>query len=239
MDNREIRLANLRYAIRFFGGVATLAEAANCSKKYLEQILQGFQNEKDKNPRKLGDTVAKKIAEALGEQPYWIDQPHPDLWADENSTSENIAYLGSKKHNQVIIKQYDTGGAMGGGLQLKDQPGLIHSWSVSNEWLDKNIKGFSSTANLCIVTGFGDSMRPMFNPGDPLIVDLGVNLVDFDSVYFFRVENEGFIKRLQRVPGKGLLAISENSAYRDWTIDKTMDFEVFGRVLKVWRSEEF
>lgn len=66
-----------------------------------------------------------------------------------------------------------------------------------------------------------------------------VKTVEFDAVYFFRVGNEGFIKRLQRVPGKGLLAISENPAYRDWVIDETMDLEVFGRVLKVWRSEDF
>jgi len=74
---------------------------------------------------------------------------------------------------------------------------------------------------------------------DPLIVDASVKTVDYDGVYFFRVGDEGFIKRLQRIPGKGLLAISENRAYKEWVIDKTMDFEVFGRVLKVWRSEEF
>ncbi len=128
---------------------------------------------------------------------------------------------------------------MGHGLELRDQPGIIHSWTVNPEWLQKNVKAPTSVANLCIVTGFGDSMRPMFNPGDPLIVDTGINSVDYDAVYFFRVDNEGFIKRLQRVPGTGILAISENSAYRDWVINPTMDFEVFGRVLKVWRSEEF
>ena len=54
---------------------------------------------------------------------------------------------------------------MGNGLELRDQPGVIQSW-VSPEWL-QNVRGFSSPKNLCIVTGFGDSMRPMFNPGDP------------------------------------------------------------------------
>ena len=128
---------------------------------------------------------------------------------------------------------------MGAGLELRDQPGIIQSWNVNREWLQKNVRSFSAANNLCIVTGFGDSMRPMFNPGDPLIVDTGVKSVDFDAIYFFRVGSEGFIKRLQRVPGQGLLAISENRAYRDWVIDSTMSFEVFGRVLKVWRSEEF
>lgn len=128
---------------------------------------------------------------------------------------------------------------MGGGLILRDQPGLIHSWSVNSEWMQKNVRNASATKNLCIVTGFGDSMRPLYNPGDPLLVDRGVNSVEFETVYFFRVGDEGFIKRLQRIPGQGIRVISDNKIYEAWTITKDMDFEVFGRVLKIWRGEEF
>lgn len=81
-------------------------------------------------------------------------------------------------------------------------------------------------------------MRGLFNPGDPLLVDIGVTSVDFEGVYFFRVAEEGFVKRLQRIPGQGLLVISENTKYRDWTVTKDMDFQVFGRVVKVWCGEE-
>ena len=96
--------------------------------------------------------------------------------------------------------------------------------------------------NLCVVTGFGDSMRPMYNPGDPLLVDLGVAKADIDGIYFFRVGNEGFIKRLQRIPSaQGLLirAKSENTKYDAWDITEDMDLQIFGRVLKVWRSDDF
>ena len=139
----------------------------------------------------------------------------------------------------IEIHQFDTGGAMGGGLVLRDQPGLIRSWQVNEEWMQKNVRNVSAIKNLAIVTGFGDSMRPMFNPGDPLLVDTGVKTVDFESVYFFRVGDEGFVKRLQRIPGQGILVISENQSYRDWTVTKDMDFEVFARVIKVWRGEDF
>lgn len=128
---------------------------------------------------------------------------------------------------------------MGSGLLLRDQPGEIRGWTVSQEWLSKNIKSHTGAVNLCIVTGFGDSMKGMFNSGDPLVIDRGVTQVEGDAVYFFRVENEGFIKRLQRVPGRGLLVLSENKKYETWTIDKTMDFQVFGRVVKAWQGEDF
>ncbi|NLX17338.1 MAG: helix-turn-helix domain-containing protein [Ramlibacter sp.] len=140
---------------------------------------------------------------------------------------------------EYLIQQYKTGGAMGDGVVLRDQPGVIRSWQVTDEWVRANVPNCSSPKNLRVVTGFGDSMKGLYNSGDPLIVDVGVQSVAFDAVYFFRVENEGFIKRLQRIPGEGILAISENKAYRDWYIKPGMDFEVFGRVLKAWVGTEY
>ena len=140
---------------------------------------------------------------------------------------------------ELTIPQFNTGGAMGNGLVLRDQPGMIQSWNVTPDWVQKNVHNFTSLRNLAIVTGFGDSMRPLFNPGDPLLVDRGVTSVEFDAIYFFRVGEEGFVKRLQRIPGNGLLVISENRSYRDWSVTDGMDFEVFARVIKVWRGEDF
>lgn len=152
--------------------------------------------------------------------------------------STDLAVAGHE--GDVVIPQYlNVGGSMGGGLLLRDQPGEIQGWRVTGEWINKNVKNYTGTANLRIVTGFGDSMRPLYNPGDPLLVDAGVKSVDFDSIYFFRIADEGFIKRLQRVPGQGLLAISENKSYRDWVITSDMDFEVFARVIKVWCGSDF
>ena len=139
----------------------------------------------------------------------------------------------------VAIPQYAVGGAMGKGLVLQgDQPGIIRNMSVTREWAQKNLRSNTGLQNLCIVTGFGDSMKPLFNPGDPLIVDQGVKACDVDAVYFFRVGDEGFIKRLQRVPGEGVWALSANKEYKDWLIKKDADFEVFGRVLKAWKGED-
>ena len=147
-----------------------------------------------------------------------------------------------KKHdsNVVHISQHnDIAGSMGGGLILSDQPGQIKEWVVTTEWADKNIPANSGNKNLRIVTGFGDSMEGMFKSGDPLLIDSGVTSIKFDGVYFFRIGEEGFIKRLQRIPGQGIRAISENPAYEAWTITEDMDFHILGRVLKTWKGSEF
>jgi hypothetical protein len=145
--------------------------------------------------------------------------------------------------DSAVIVEYETGGAMGSGLVLADQPGQIHSWSVSRDWIEKNIRHHTGIGNLCIVTGFGDSMRPLYNPGDPLLIDRGVKTVDFDGIYFFRIGDEGFIKRLQKIPGDNgtmtIWATSANPAYKDYPITEGMDFEVLGRVVRVWCGTDF
>lgn len=142
---------------------------------------------------------------------------------------------------ELTIPQYDAGGAMGHGLVLEDRPpGLIKSWRVDHEWLRLNVRHHTGIQNLRIVTGFGPSMRGMFNPGDPLLCDCGVKTVEVDSVYYFRVGEHGFIKMLQRIPtadGMILRAISKNPDYHPFDITAGMDFEVFGKVLTVWKSE--
>ena len=177
-----------------------------------------------------------KIAHGLG---LTLDQllipPEDwDLTSIDSNTSKKI------KSDEIMINQYHgVRGSMGGGLSLPDQPGQITKWTVTPEWIIKNLPSHTGANNLSIITGFGDSMVGMYNPGDPLIVDTGVKNCDHDGVYFFRVGNEGYVKRLQRIPNVGIIVISKNTEYKEWTITPDMDFEVLAKVLKVWESKNF
>ena len=209
--------------------------------------------------KSFGEKTARNIEEKLGLQRgqldlIVLDEAHQtaklievksltmkDLKepADKLTAFNAVPRQKQEESDHYVLPQFETGGSMGRGLLLRDQPGVIQSWQVNGEWIQKNIKSHTGAANLCIVTGFGDSMKGMFNSGDPLVVDRGVTTVEFDAVYFFRVGDEGFIKRLQRIPGEGLRVLSENKKYESWTIKPGMDFEVFGRVLKAWQGEDF
>lgn len=229
-ENRRQRLIQLMND-QFMGKQALLAERAGITPNLISRYVRGVKG--------IGEEMRDKIEDSCRQPRGWLDAP---ATTDIPSDAMKLATAHSPivGNNVVVIRHYDTGGKMGdGGVILRDQPGLIESWTVTPEWIQKNIKNCSAAANLCVVTGFGDSMRPLYEPGDPLIVDTGVKQVDFDGIYFFRVGNEGFIKRLQRIPGEGLVAISENKAYREWTIRDGMDFEVFGRIVKAWRSEDY
>lgn len=198
---------------------AELARVCGSTRSSLTNWLKDKNGIKGKQARLLGDF--------LGVDPVWLETGFGNIKA-------------ATKSNECAIDMYeDVAGAMGKGIMLRDQPGQITQMVVTNEWITKNVPSHTASQNLCIVTGFGDSMHGMFNSGDPLLVDSGIKSVEYDGVYFFRVGDEGFIKRLQRIPGDGIRVISKNPDYESWTITKDMDFEVFGRVLKVWQSEKF
>jgi hypothetical protein len=186
--------------------------------------------------KSFGEKKARSLEDLSGMPNLWLD-------IDQDGDISIASYIHNsvieKKHTGIIIEQYDAVGAMGNGLVLKDQSGVISEWNVSEEWVRLNLRNYTSIQNIKIVTGFGDSMQGTFNSGDPVIIDIGVKAVEFDSAYFFRVGNEGYIKRLQRVPGIGLRAISANKEYEPWSITADMDFEVFGVVLKTFNSINF
>lgn len=176
-----------------------------------------------------------KAARLLGVSAEWLAAGEGEVKADRTASEILDGYR--------TIHQYDVAGAMGnGGLVLDEQPpGLIKSWSVDEQWVRRNVPSNSGIANLCIVTGFGSSMQPMFNPGDPLLMDRGVKDCKSDGIYFFRVGDHGWIKQLQRIPtaqGVAIRAKSLNPTYDPFEITDGMDFHVLGKILMVWKSEQ-
>jgi len=226
MDKYELRRLALVKLVDKVGGQSRLADGLEVNPSYVSRMLY---EEGKPAKKRIGEDMVDKLDQLF---PGWlsIDTNEPSLnTIDKNSNNDEI----------VINQYHDVRGAMGNGLVLRGESGQITGWRVTPEWLNKNVPSNTGKNNLAIVTGFGDSMRGMFNSGDPLLVDSGVKSLDYDGVYFFRIGDEGFIKTLQRIPGEGVRVISENKKYETWTITSDMDFEVFGRVLKVWKSEEF
>lgn len=168
--------------------------------------------------------------------------------AQEAKTVEPVVAAPQVSGDEVVIAQYDISGGMDtrGRLIVEGgQPGVIQSWSVSLEWLRLNVPTYTSLQNLSIVTGFGPSMKGMYNPGDPLLMDRGVNVVNHDGVYFFRVGDEGYIKILQRVPefdgsGYRLRVISKNEEYPPYDLSpRNPHLIIIGKILTVWKSEQY
>lgn len=238
MSQKLIRITRLKQFVSMRGleGPAAIGVAIGKRPNQVSDLLSGKAS--------FGEKVARSIEVAANLPLNWLDAIADGAQAvGPGSEVIESVFNGRNRRkarpDELVIPQFNAGGAMGGGLVLRDQPGVIQSWHVNQEWVRKNIKSNTGASNLCIVTGFGDSMKGMFNSGDPLVIDTGIKAVDYDAVYFFRVADEGFIKRLQRIPGEGIRVLSENKKYDSWTVKPGMDFEVFGRVVKAWQGEDF
>ncbi len=199
MDKYELRRLRLRQLIedKCDGRSATLAKRIGRDPSYVSRMLYA---EGKAGRKRIGDDMVELIETRL-------EVPRGTLDGYANPASEGLSLLKGRptaipsSSDDIAIPQYETGGLGGnGGLVLRDQPGIIQNWSVNREWLQANVPHCTSPRNLCIVTGFGDSMPDTFNPGDPVLVDGGIKVCDHDGVYFFRIGHEGFIKRLGNPP---------------------------------------
>jgi phage repressor protein C with HTH and peptisase S24 domain len=229
IKNRRLRLR--QWIDENLDGVpARLVELIDINQGELSGLLRS---------KSFGEKKARSIEIKAGMPSGWLDSVENYSIPEHEKTLATNEPAAAYK-NSFSIKKYDeVGGSMGRGIFLQDQPGQITNIDVTDEWIEKNVPHNTGKMNLGVVTGFGDSMLGMFNPGDPILVDSGVNSCSHDGVYFFRIGDEGFIKRLQRIPGEGIRVISKNTDYESWTITENMDFEVLGKVLIVWESAKF
>lgn len=103
----------------------------------------------------------------------------------------------------------------------------------------KNFFSGKPATTVKMVNVRGDSMSGTIEPGDLIFVDVSVNHFDGDGIYIFGFDGKIHIKRLQMVPDK-ILVISDNTRYRDWSIDESNEhrFFIFGKVM-ISQSQSF
>ena len=139
----------------------------------------------------------------------------------------------------IEIPQLDVRGSMGSGAIRPEVVDVIQRMTVSMDFLRQSVT-FSKPDNLALITGYGDSMEGTFNDGDLLLVDRGVNDVKIDAVYVLSLNDELYIKRLQRRGDGTFSMISDNRKYEPIPISEKdlARFQVLGRVLLAWNARK-
>tara|TARA_B100000029_G_scaffold484253_1_gene536249 strand:- start:298 stop:873 length:576 start_codon:yes stop_codon:yes gene_type:complete len=81
----------------------------------------------------------------------------------------------------------------------------------------------------------GDSMEPLLNDGDTVLIDHTKTTIKGEGIYVLRFDGHLYAKRLQR-NFDGVVIISENKHYQPVTVprDRLDELEVIGRV--VWTA---
>ncbi|NJB80329.1 S24 family peptidase [Xanthomonas arboricola] len=156
--------------------------------------------------KSFGEKRAAAIERAAGMPPGYLS-------SDETHATKISPVLETEipAGDYVRVNQLDGDAGMGEGRINDDYPDVIRSMDLTPAYI-RSVVGFvPPPGRLVLVTGRGDSMIPIIQPGESLIVDTGVTAFDGDGIYLINTGNGQQIKGLQD-RGDAIYVVSANAA---------------------------
>lgn len=137
----------------------------------------------------------------------------------------------------AFLPLYDMSASAGGGFCATDQEEVKTLLAFKKDWIHTEL--LANPEELFLVHVEGESMIPVLNPGDVILVKKQNGAPIKDGIHVVRLGDGILVKRVQRLPGDKIKISSENKAYEPYTLDLAeMDnFAVIGRV--VWAGRRF
>ena len=136
----------------------------------------------------------------------------------------------------VVVPRFFLAASAGSGRYPPDDP-VIDRMVLKQSWIRRMFPAVSLAA-LAIMSVQGDSMAPTLRDGDLMLIDRSVEEIGPEGVYVLTIEDELYVKRVQREPGT-LIIKSDNSMYRTWEVPRGSleQVRVHGRMVYYWRGE--
>ncbi|TRD12239.1 S24 family peptidase [Erythrobacter insulae] len=182
---------------------------------YLQQFI------KRGTPKKLEEGDRGKLAAFFG-----VDQS--ELSDMDVKDKSYIASKTPREAGYVEVPRLDIGASAGPGAVQTGET-MFDAFSFSHRWLaEQGLAG----AQLSAITVEGDSMEPLLNDGDEILVDRSPRPFR-DGVHVVRLGDTLMVKRVASAGGGRLALLSQNLAYPPVNV-AAEDVEIIGRV--VWKG---
>ncbi len=197
-----------------------------------QQTIQAIESQRVKETRHL-----MRLAKALHVNPEWLSTGEGEMernYLEVSSVQEDAPGYASP----FSIPVYAITASMGRGRFLDSEEVLKIVVFDPATLRDMNLSG--SAHGIVAVYADGESMLPTIPPKSIVFVDR--NQRDLrDGVHLVRLEEMIYVKRLQRLPNHKVKVISDNSIYEPFEVDLKNgdDFEILGKVLRVWIERTF
>tara|TARA_R100001230_G_C5686812_1_gene196649 strand:- start:1946 stop:2695 length:750 start_codon:yes stop_codon:yes gene_type:complete len=141
------------------------------------------------------------------------------------------------RDGELRITQYDLRAAMGSGQLPADYLDVLREITIHRSFFESAGVSYTSASKLAVVTGWGQSMEPTINHGDPIFVDCGVTEFVSDGVYLLTWDNLAYIKRVQKVSKTELKIISDNRNHDPFVVNAE-DVIFHARAIMVWNGKK-
>lgn len=194
--------------------LAALSELLGRNPSYLQQFIRKG------SPRKLEEQDRATLARFFGVDESELRE------AQEKSYEKPFPRRGAD--NWVEVPRLDLGAAAGAG-RVPVNEAAFDAFRFSRRWLEE--QGLAR-AELSAIRVEGDSMEPLLNDGDEILVDRSPRAFR-DGIHVVRLGDTLMVKRLASAgPGRVAL-LSQNFAYPPVEV-AAEEVEIIGRV--VWKG---
>lgn len=172
--------------------------------------------------KSFGEKRARSLEAAAGMPPGYLDVHDEKMGTPANTPRHLVAEAATPPYargnfaedettdDYVRVSQLDAMADMGDGAVNDDFPEVIRGVDYTRNYL-RSLMGFvPPPGRLILITGRGNSMVPVINPGESLLVDTGITQFDGDGIYLLNTGNGQQVKALQD-RGDAIYVVSANA----------------------------
>lgn len=156
-------------------------------------------------------------ARALDVDQDWLASGKGAMQRHVVSEAETAPYLqpaeissNETQGEYVRVQQLDAEAGMGGELVNDDNPEVVRAMDFTPSYIRSVVGFLPPPGRLVLLTGRGDSMIPVIQPGDVVMVDTGTTSYDGDGIYLINTGGGQQIKALQH-RGDAIYVVSANA----------------------------
>lgn len=167
------------------------------------------------------------ISQTFNVNPDWLLNGTGEMFIGDASRQQEISDI-------ISIPYYpEVSAAAGSGALVYDEN------SVKHLQISSAIINISTGDNVCLINATGNSMQPVIDDRDLLLVDLTHKDFIDEGIYVVRLENTLLVKRLQKIPN-GIVLISDNPQYEKIILNSDNfnenDAAIIGKVISIIKN---
>lgn len=173
------------------------------------------------------NSTLKSLINTFNVNPDWLLTGDGEMFLDNASRQQELSDI-------ISIPYYpEVSAAAGSGALVYDEN------TVKHLQISSAIINISTGDNVCLINATGNSMQPVIDDRDLLLVDLSQKLITDEGIYVIRLDTTLVVKRVQKILN-GVILISDNPQYPPREISANNfnenDAAVIGKVIAVIKN---